>query len=380
MSGLKNYLNTAFYFFILLLSICTLYVGFNHFTYEGLSKLLFQSDYYINYKAGFVRRGLDGQIIYSISEYFNVNAILLQKAYNLFFFIIFLFLTISFIIKNKPPLYLIFSFSVLLLYFIYITNDLRKDHIMIVYFFFLVMVLKKEITFYKKTIIINGIFIIGILSHEIFYLISIIPTLFILSGLSFKKVIQVKNKILGMLFFPTLLFITISIFFKGNWLTGKTIIESWQHLGVQKLAFNGGIFNGTFYFWKILSPFQTAGLIITLWLHFIFIFTSLKNHFVNKKDGYKFLLFQYAVCILLCSVAIDYSRWVFLFNMTFLITIYSGKHVKITGIHWFPSLKISLIVLYFFIGMPYSRWTVKSWFLSTPAGTTLKLIKDKVSF
>lgn len=376
MSALRNYLNITFYLLILFLTIYTLYVGFNHFTYSGLSKLLYQSDYYINYEAGFVRRGLDGQIIYIVSQYFNINAVLFQKVYNLLFFLIFITVTTLFIIKNKVPLFLIFSFSILLLYFIYLTNDLRKDHMMIVYFFLLIFILKKEIDFYKKAILINCIFIVGILSHEIFYLLCIIPVLFILCDLSLKKAIRSKSKILGILLLPTLLFIIISSFFTGDLTTSKAIILSWQPLGVNKIEFNGGIFNGTFYLWKILTPLQACGLFLTIMLHLIFIFTALKNLFINKKYCSKLLLLHYAMCILLCVVAIDYSRWIFLFTMTFIITIYSCKRIKIGNTSWFPNLKIYIMVIYLFIGMPYSRWTVKSWFLSTPTGIILKLIKD----
>lgn len=376
----KYCLHVFFYIFILFLSIYTLYIGFNNFNYDGLSKLLFQSDYYINYESGFVRRGLDGQIIFSLSKYFNLNAVLLQKTYNLLFLFIFIILNVLFILKNKPPLYLIFSFSVLLLYFIYITNDLRKDHMMIVFFFLLIAVLKKEITYYKKVILINAIFIVGTLCHEIFYLISIIPTVFILSDLSFKNIIQLKNKILGITFLPTLLFIIISIFFKGNIETSKAILSSWEHLGVHKLQFNDGIFNGTHYFWKILTPFQSLGLLFTIFLHFIFVSNALKDQFIYKKKIYKFLFIQYLVCILLCVVAIDYSRWIFLFTMTFLITIYSGKQMKTVNLQWFPKINVCIMVLYLFIGMPYSRWTPKSWLLSTPLGITLKLIKDNSKF
>lgn len=376
---LKNYLSVIFYIFIALLSLYTFYVGFNNFSYEGLSKLLFQSDYYINYKGGFVRRGLDGHIIYCLSEYFNQNTILVQKIYNLIFFVTFLFLISIFIYKTKPPFILLFSFSILLLYFIYITNDLRKDHIMIVYFFILIYFLKKNINIYKKIIIVNHIFFIGILSHELFYLIAIIPTIFIVTDFSCKKMKSSKYIITGMLFLPTILFLIISVFYKGTIETSETIIHSWKHMGVSKLEFSRGIFGETLYIWKKLNFYQILGLLFTLISHFIFMYVLLKKYFINPKRNTFFLISHYLICILLCTVAIDYSRWVFLFNITFLITIFSGNYTKNLNLQWFPPIKTYAMIMYLFIGMPYSRWTTKSWILSTPAGITLKLIRDNTT-
>ena len=79
--------STLIYFlypFVILYSYIIFSIGFNNFNLALIWDSFFYSDFYFNYKSGFIRRGLDGAIIYYLASLTNFNPLILQKTINLF--------------------------------------------------------------------------------------------------------------------------------------------------------------------------------------------------------------------------------------------------------------------------------------------------------
>lgn len=381
----------------LLFTLVFLYIGFNSFSYEGLSKMLYHSDFFINYEGGFVRRGLDGEFISLLSSLINVNPITLQKFYNLVFFLAFVVGTIFFLYKKKPPFYIMFSCSVLLLYIMYMGRGLRKDHIILCLFYLLLLIFKSRLFHetWKKIVGINFILVLGILIHEIFFLIAFFPISIYLNWLyNQNKSLQgiVKNFLYILPSFFA--FIIVSFFFAGNQEQESIILSFWKEKGLTDLYFNSGIFNKSLMIWDIgFSRNQYFSLALAIGLHFIFVWIGIGNDLKEKKQKNAFttiLVLQYIVLILLSITAKDFSRWVFLSNFTSIIFIYSVNPAVIPEkdfCNW-PSAVLEKsrkliylsFALYFINTLPHSGWSFNDYVVYNPVNVVYKTLAGKKLF
>ena len=170
---------------ILLLAIsilCLKYLPFDNV--KNIKDIFYVSEYLINYSAGITRRGLDGEIIYWMSYIFDIKPWHIIRVYSFTFFI-FLFILCIYLVKSyRIPVVYFFSMSCFFLYLYYAPN-LRKDHILMVFFIIHMLFItenkRTELT-YREILINNSIFIICLLQHEIYFLLAFIPTFFAFIG------------------------------------------------------------------------------------------------------------------------------------------------------------------------------------------------------
>ena len=135
---MRNYLFSIYKIFIyvciLLLAIsilCLKYLPFDNV--KNIKDIFYVSEYLINYSAGITRRGLDGEIIYWMSYIFDIKPWHIIRVYSFTFFI-FLFILCIYLVKSyRIPVVYFFSMSCFFLYLYYAPN-LRKDHILMVFF------------------------------------------------------------------------------------------------------------------------------------------------------------------------------------------------------------------------------------------------------
>lgn len=380
-------------FIVLFTTVLFFYHGFNGLSFAGISKSLFHADFYINYEGGFMRRGLDGEMIYLVSKAFNISPITIQKIYNTLFFVIFIVCIAIFLIKNKPPFYVMFSMSVLLLYLYYLNRGIRKDHILLVFFILNLFTIKKVNTKWLSFILQNVILIVGILMHEIFLIITIFPLL-IINNLKYNEQFTLKEgaKIFSYFIPAYIVFIIVSLFFPGDTTQKFEILNSWKQLGINesRIGFNPGIFEDPQYIWKFGITFnQYIFFAIVIFIHFFFVGIAIINALPEKQMKCIFiiiLILQYGASIFLSIVATDHSRWVFFANITSILATYFIKNnISVPEKFTFPQgfysilykLRFAPYFLFFFASIGHGGWHgVDDYIKSHPANLISQILFD----
>lgn len=386
-------LKNIFAFFASIIILFYFYFGFKGFNPVKIWSSFYQSDLYINYEGGFMRRGLDGQLIYELSKFTSVNAMMIQKSYNLLFFLVFIGLTFYFYLKYKPPFFLLFSTSVLLLFIFYLGRGIRKDHILMIFFFLTCFEIVKRKSKLWTLIAINILFIVASLIHELFFIISFFPVVFLIKNFMFSQ--EQKSaylKSVAALIPSTLVFFYIFFYGLGTLVQQTLILNSWKQIGVENIVFNSGIFDRSLYIWELgFTRNQYFSFFAAILCHFIFMVIIISNDLKNRQlkiNFYILILLQYGVLILLSVVAKDFSRWIFLCNLTTLIPVYILKsettlYPNENQDHSFPIFnKIAWLpyILFFINTMPHSGWSFNDYIVYNPVNLIYKIITNKPIF
>lgn len=381
-----------FAFFALVLIGFYFYFGFQGFNLMKIWNSFYQSDFYINYEGGFVRRGLDGQIIYKLSKITSVNAVWIQKTYNLLFFLIFAALVGYFMLRYRPPFFVVFSTSILLLFIFYLGRGIRKDHILLVFFFLSCLEIVKRKNTTVAFLTVNLLSIVASLIHELYFIVSFFPIVLLLKNFIFEKD-QLSEYLRSALFLlpSTLVFLIIFFFGLGNSDQQLAILASWKQIGVENVLFNSGIFDRSLYIWELgFTRNQYISFLIAIMLHFFFVLIMISNDLKNRKLKINFYILiglQYGVLLLLSIVAKDFSRWIFLCNFTTLIPVYVLKKKNnyqssesensfsfFKKIYWLP------YILFFINTVPHSGWSFNDYVVYNPVNLVYKIITEKPIF
>lgn len=338
---------------------------------KPLFSVFYHPDFFINYQAGFIRRGLDGELIFRLSKLFSQSPLLIQEWYNLLAFVLFLSVLGILLIKKRPPFYVIFSLSIFILYAIYWDRGIRKDHVILLLFFAIMVYIQKEHALLKQLIVVNFLMITGILMHEILFIIAFFPIVLCYVEQANFQIKKALPKLL-ILIPSAVIFMLVSFVFPGNAAQERYILQSWSSFPeLSGLYFSEGIMGPPLYFWKMgLTSMQILAFFLLLFAHFLFvgmgICNSLKTTAQKKRFATVFVL-QYGVIVLLSMFAVDYSRWVFMGNLTAVASVYLYQE-KLPQHHQ-PNPLLDQIfggirklyfvpfVLYFVITMPHSGWS-----------------------
>jgi len=340
------------------------------------SNFFHHTDFYINYSNGFIRRGLDGEIIYIISDSIETYPWKIQKLYSFICLLGFFLLLLYCTIKYKIPLYIIFSGSFLFLFIYGNSGHLKKDHIIALLFLINILTIKNSKRLNIKLILFqNIILILGTCIHELYYFFSICPILFAYK-FYFPKEITFKKK-LELILIPTIIFILLCTIFKGNIEAPLVMSNSWENLGLHNLTYGKGIFDGSLFIWKSdfsLSEYIFISLILIC--HFIFNYISIYTH-GSKTEAIYFnylLITQTLVCILIMILAIDFSRWIFFTTFTTMLCFFVFKKNKEYSFNRnYPIIFVSQ----FLLTMPFTRDNMFSaYFDLMPINIFLKSIKS----
>lgn len=329
--------------------------------------LLIHPDNFINYQAGFIRRGLDGQILYSLTHFFNIDFLTTLKIYNISTLFIAFILIAIFKYKNKIPTYILLSMSVLMLYLLYFDRGIRKDHIV---FIFILL----QSSFFSKNLNLKSvgtkisfvlISIIGTLIHEVFFILTFLPII-IGFWIEAKLYGQVKFAQRLVLILPsTFLFILLMTIFVGSGTQADQIKNSYENLSYN-LDYLNALFGKTYYFWNQNYNLKNILLFfMVVFLHTLFVGVSVYHHLQNSYKKFFFvvlLLGQMMILLFLSMISIDYGRWVFLcfFTVIVFISQYSIPKSKEYEIHFidviFTRVKYFPFFLFFILTMPHSHW------------------------
>ncbi len=284
------------------------------------------NELFINYQAGFIRRGLLGEIAWQIDSIFFIKPIIF---FSILFFVVFLsqvffflFLFKNYIISKLIFILIFFSPS-LLLFHIY-SPDLYfiKDgiikfaillHAFTFYYFVLIKKQDKKYLDYLKFLIVPLLFVI-ILTHE--YQVFSIAIHFLISiGINKnKKGLQKIIKIYLPLLIPTLLVI---IFF-GNELQYENLSQILTkydvtlnpHLGGGFIKYLGAFYKWHFFYFKyedfvnLFASFLLGVFVI----YFLFEFL-IQNRILIFQNGYQKNYYIYFIpCLIPFFLTTDHGR------------------------------------------------------------------------
>ena len=315
------------------------------------------SEILINYQGGFVRRGLIGEAIYHLQQNFGINALLIAYIFSIISALVFFYLIIRDTIKRKFSI--LFLPTTMLLSSLFVSGHwVRKDFFILLLFYFIVLLLKRQ--WKIKYLLINMLLIIGILTHEVIFFISL-PIIFITvcnetSVVSGKG--PVTNLIINTLWCSlyilpsiiTLLFVTL---FKGDVECATQIWESWQSVGVLSGEMKGAIAAigwtpekaiavGT-EVWTTIKcgvyyPFMWAFLAFVAFVIFVWMYRlkptilgyCAKKDFDISESSY-IIVFQFLAMLPLLLVFADTSRAFFYVIMSaYIIRLYDNTYLYST--------------------------------------------------
>ncbi len=367
-------------------------------------------EWLVSYQGGFIRRGLSGSIIYTLTNNFNINPIFLIWTISLVLYIS-LFLLVYKYCKFVFPKYLLFS--PIFLGFPAINNNLiRKDNLLLLAFclciFLIELYLNKKITKFYTFCFTNFISIIAILNHES-YGFWALPILILLIAITKNKIKNsLFSKIKSALYFllPSTIIFILCCLFKGNQEQVNIIHFSWRKFYPLLPSPGNEIFlpqpTGTMssLAWKItdslkltlstFSQFSKFVWIPAAWLITIFI-SSL--YFINSISQKKLielksfvLISEFLIFTPLFIMGVDYGRWIYLWIISSAMVVSFIERNQKINLSLHPIYKIyeplnkfyrnfpfihktniySYLLLFF--GIPGCCWSIFKYIQSTPIG------------
>lgn len=299
----------------------------DYFNYE---KLIIKG-FYINYEAGFIRRGLFGSILLLLAKNISINPFKFQIIFEVILIAFLIYLIIKDFYKYKIQPYILFG-SFMLLNIIAYKMFFTLDVFMFMFFILQMNLINKINTFNIKIITINLTSIFMILIHEAYFIFTFFPILYLLNVNSLSAQ-NIKN--LFLLFPSFIVFLLVGICFNGFGVDINFIINSWGEFGTMHLKEIGElywVFNSSdeVIMWKIpifkSHPIYLLGFLLNTIMIFFCMLIYLNKNFQSKSNNiFTFLMCQYIAIILVSLIAVDYVRWFWLSNI---ITIFTLIYVK----------------------------------------------------
>lgn len=378
--NLVNILNIIY-----LLNITIIIIN-SFFNYK-ISDFYFK-EFFLNYSDGFLRRAIDGEIIYYLSFYTKISPLIFLPIISSIIIILFFVLLIRFISRNKYLWIVIFSMPVLLSE-IYYGSIFRKDISVLLLLLLQFTVIIKWKEAFSKNIILCLISIFSIFFHEIFFFLSLVPLLILL--------ISPKYRFTSLLLLGVnLILFLLAYKYSGYKIDSNVIINSWEVIDknvepylmrLNKILYVRSTLITKSSNWNL---FTALNFVFFLFVNFYFIMgvvaSKIENH---RKNVFVFtLVLNQVVLVFLCAIAVDFSRWFFMVNLTSIIFPYliddkflevfndSTKTlaVKLQKIDFYFNYRISYY-LFLFLGMPFfGLWDMKEYFSKIPISILLSAI------
>jgi hypothetical protein len=366
----RFYLPLIVVFLVLLLINSIYYINF--FVYSFNEWLV--ADWLINYSGGFTRRGLSGELIFLISNFFNWDVLDFLFYFFSFFQFLLFFSILILLYKKKITFwfFLIFASPSFLSFYFFDPSIISRKEILIYisYFAWIIFLAKKRNLTLRASIFFSLIAVFITLLHEIFVFYSVIFYLFTLIYFD-KKLFTFNVSIL----IPASSIITLIILmfapagFNATEVCDRIVqagvdpsvcqdgVLSWPATGVvEGFILNLGIYN-------IWTP---LGLVLILTLPLIapilYCSSNILLSRVSKKLFYCLIL-QLIFMSPLFIVATDWGRWIniqsILLGLSMIVFLESKKNTETHIIQYSTSEKVlgygMPIILLIFM----SSWNLK---------------------
>lgn len=367
-----------------ILSICVLLVLlFQNAAFllsPSFDKFVFNSDYFINYTSGFIKRGLDGQLIYAITAYTGFSPINILRVLYLIFFVSLSGIVINILYKSKISLFYIFSPFLFLFPFVYFQlYHISKDvEVLLIAYIVLYLFING-----KSKWVLNIALSLGILAHESIFIFLFFPLLLIQLFYIGKGNVVQKLLNFGISLAPSII-IFLLIFLKFNGLSNniQIIYDSWKPYNtyLQDVHFNSGLFDGRPRLISdiIKESYNMIGLGLLIGINFVFITAGA---YLYSRQNFLVLLgialLQIIPVVILCAIASDFGRWFFLSNSILLFSMFllQGKASSV-NFSWgsghfimrtYEMLSFPMVCILFVLGgMPYLGFNIYRYFYSNP--------------
>ncbi len=367
-----------------ILSICVLFVLLFQNTAFLLSPsfdtFVFNSDYFINYTSGFIKRGLDGQLIYAITAYTGFSPINILRVLYFIFFVSLSGIVINILYRSKISLFYIFSPFLFLFPFVYFQlYHISKDvEVLLIAYIVLYLFING-----KSKWLLNIVLSLGILAHESIFIFLFFPLLLIQLFYIGKGSVVQKLLNFGISLMPSLI-IFLLMFLKFNGLSNniQIIYDSWKPYSsyLQDVRFNSGLFDGRprLISGIIKEYYNMIGLGLLIGMNFLFITAGA---YLYSRQNFIVLLgialLQIIPVVILCAIASDFGRWFFLSNSILLFSMFllQGK-VPSVNFSWgkdhvimrtYEMLSFPMVCILFVLGgMPYLGFNIYRYFHSNP--------------
>ena len=341
---------------ILFVSLITIYLPlFNYYKIlnQNGGHNFMTADWLINYKYGYVNRGLIGTLIVPLFD--DGKALLIFLTYILIFtyVLIFYFLNISFKRSSEKFITaaLIFSPAGFLLLVYDSQASFRKELIGILGLFILLSSVNTKQ--FKKNLKISGLILtIGIFSHSIN--LFFIPTILLLLY-RYQKTRNIFDYLVFL--FPALLFLATNFLFRPSeqklFAIKNNMCSQIYELGLEKLCGYGSF---DFITWDLNAHYVvTQNYIINLnrenyFIYILFFILSLVPFVFEKKiiSLFQEFLIIGVTFIPLFLIAIDWGRWIHIISICYL-SIYLIRDKQVIN----SNLKYLLFLTLF-----YSEWNI----------------------
>ena len=359
MNYYKN--NKIIFLYFIYISLATIFFLVAH-TNQFPTKYVF-TEWLINYEGGFVRRGLLGQLVYELSNLFKINIISIILFSQISAYIIYYSIFIYLFTKLKINFFwIIFIFSsISFLYPLGELEALGRKEIFILLFFIIFSIIK--ITNIKNLFIIFFIFFgISNLIHEItfFYIHYYFLIIYLKYKIHIKKTIHIKY------YFFTLILIFILIYlnaYLGRSVQIDKIVDSYSKLNIIIDSSLGAIgWLSKSLEWALLNTINKISImgilryfyILIIYLIPILYFIKIKENKLNKYINIKNVVFvSILFSIPIYILVLDWGRVTYLnynFLMILIIFLFNNNLVDNKYIN-IKSEKISNIkkVIIFFV-------------------------------
>ncbi len=350
-------------------------------------------DWLINYECGFIRRGLFGQIILTISNHLNLNILLVAYLFQSFFYV-FIFVAVLnlFFKKKRENFWFIFLVSPAFIFF-FPFNDFwggfRKE-IIVFSSFLLLLISISDVRVNKSLATLSLIlFALGVFSHEMTAL--LLPFfIYVLYSekfkecpdiLDFKKHFKIRNFIYDEKFYYSIMFsffsilgLSLSLFYSGTIEQSKSICDSLLEIGLKDNMCSGSISwisNDYIYAFNFVrDTVIEKGYIYYAFYFVLSIFPFLMLSWTYQRKVIVLFFVVLISFVPLFLLAIDWGRWihiiVFMFTMTLVYDDNNTSKPARMTVKINPVLTICLIVVFMFWRLPkYGNVDLKFGVLNT---------------
>lgn len=276
-------------------------------------------DWLINYQAGFVRRGLIGEILYNVSP----NGWLLYLTFftqSVIYIAICHFVLEEFFSKERGLIdgVIIFSPAFIFLFPFYTLGaGMRKELIAFLSFVLLLEAIKNN---KKNSLLLLSVFVfaVGVFSHEMiaFFVLFYVYVFFKRSKYSSKQKIYFAFLLIAI----SLSGIFVSSIFHGDIAVAHSICTSLALKGVGSEICGGAIsaLRGT----MMSSVSWVEYNFLNNLIYFpLFVLAFLPLTFIGLRKYFSIILFGFFSILPLFFIAVDWGRWIYIY-MTFLFFLY----------------------------------------------------------
>jgi len=317
----KIYITYFFYIFI------TTVIYLNLHLYEFPNKYVY-TDWLINYEGGFVRRGLLGQIIFEISNFFNIeiSQIILYFQIISYFLYFLLFFFIFLKIKTNFFWFVIIFSPVLFLYPIAELEALGRKDILVISLFLIFSLINYN-SLNSLILAFICFFSLSTLIHEItvFYIFHYLFIIYIKNRFIIKQKFNYFYFLYILICILSLLYLAL---YKHNFVVIEDILKSYNY---DDFTNESGSFSHIkpsleSVFLKTINNISLVPIIRIIFLIFlslfpILFFNKIKEKYVDKYFNLKNIIFaSILLAIPLYLLIFDWGRVIYI-NYNFLIII-----------------------------------------------------------